>query len=82
MTALGEARADRAAQDGIGGPRQPFGPLSVVEIRRAVAILRRDRELDDSTRFVAVYLQEPAKAAVLAGHGVEDLPRVRRLRCC
>ena len=41
-------------------------PLSVEELAEAVAILRRERGVDDRYRFVQVALKEPAKAAVLA----------------
>lgn len=49
-------------------------PLSVEELAEAVAILRRERGVDDRYRFVQVALKEPAKAAVPAteaGEAVE-----------
>lgn len=45
--------------------RHPLDPLSPDEIRRAVALLKDQRKLADSTRFVTVVLKEPAKDAVL-----------------
>jgi primary-amine oxidase len=42
----------------------PLDPLSPGEIRAAVAILRRERGLDDRWRFATIELREPAKAAL------------------
>src|SRR5690242_11547150 len=44
----------------------PLEPLSAAEIERAVAILRREREVGPRTRFASITLREPAKAEVLA----------------
>jgi primary-amine oxidase len=46
-------------------------PLSVEELAEAVAILRRERGVDERFRFVQVALKEPAKAAVLEGEAGE-----------
>ncbi|MGB3135524.1 MAG: primary-amine oxidase [Nodosilinea sp.] len=43
----------------------PLAPLSPEEIAAAVAILRQEKSLGDSARFVSVALSEPTKAAVL-----------------
>lgn len=77
MTALENVRQDGRPLAVVDGawPRQPFDPLSADEIRGAVDVLRRIQNLDESTRFVAVYLHEPPKDAVLAGLGVGNLPR-------
>lgn len=76
MTTLGQAPSgstdDAPARR---WPRQPFDPLSAAEIRRAVRILRRDADVDDTCRFVSVSLREPPKAEVVAGADVERLPR-------
>jgi primary-amine oxidase len=40
----------------------PLDPLSAGEIRRAAAIVRRDRAAGDGWRFASVELKEPAKA--------------------
>ena len=77
MTALCDPRphdlAHVAAE--VAWPRQPFDPPSGEQVRRTGDLLRRDEDLPDSTRFVTVALHEPSKDAVLAGHGVDDLPR-------
>jgi primary-amine oxidase len=52
-------------------------PLSVEELAEAVAILRRERGVDDRYRFVQVELKEPAKAAVLAGD-TEEVSEIER----
>ncbi|MEN3302832.1 MAG: primary-amine oxidase, partial [Pseudonocardia sp.] len=43
----------------------PLDPLSAKEVTAAVAVLRAERELPPSTRFVSVSLAEPAKAELL-----------------
>ena len=45
----------------------PLDPLSADEIRAAVAVLRRDRDVTDRWRFATVALKEPAKAALRDG---------------
>ena len=45
--------------------RHPLDPLEPDEIRRAVDIVRSEKKLAESIRFVTVTLNEPAKAAVL-----------------
>ncbi|WP_158292087.1 copper amine oxidase [Paracraurococcus ruber] len=45
----------------------PLDPLTGPEIEAAVAALRAAGAADDATRFVAVELAEPPKAAILAG---------------
>jgi primary-amine oxidase len=40
----------------------PLDPLSAEEIRRAAAIVRRDRGVGDGWRFASIELKEPAKA--------------------
>ena len=45
--------------------RHPLDPLTAAEIETATSILKRDRGLADTARFVYVTLREPAKEAVL-----------------
>jgi primary-amine oxidase len=40
----------------------PLDPLTAEEIRRAAAIIRRDRGVGDGWRFASIELKEPAKA--------------------
>ncbi len=47
-------------------PEHPLDPLTAEEIRRAAAILRRDRGLSDSWRIASIELREPAKDALAA----------------
>ncbi len=42
----------------------PLDPLSADEIRQAVAVLRRDRGVDEAWRFASIELKEPAKDVV------------------
>src|SRR6202050_2188815 len=42
----------------------PLNPLDGDEIKRAVAILRRERPVTPEARFVSVNLHEPAKGQV------------------
>ena len=44
----------------------PLDPLTGAEIEAATSILKRDRHLRDSARFVYVTLREPPKDTVLA----------------
>jgi len=45
--------------------RHPLEPLTAEEIKAASQILKQDRGLAPSARFVYITLQEPAKGAVL-----------------
>jgi len=45
----------------------PLDPLSADEIRKAAAILRRDRKIGDTWRFASIELKEPAKDVLAAG---------------
>jgi len=47
------------------GIRHPLDPLTAEEIETVSQILKRDRGLADSARFVYVTLREPAKDVVL-----------------
>ena len=50
----------------------PLEPLSAAEVGLASSILKADKELAPTARFVFVSLHEPPKAAVQAG---QDVPR-------
>jgi primary-amine oxidase len=52
----------------------PLDPLSADEIRRAAAILRRDRDVDARWRFASIELREPPKG--LLHHGAAREARV------
>ncbi|HEX2821542.1 MAG TPA: primary-amine oxidase [Streptosporangiaceae bacterium] len=47
-------------------PQHPLDPLTAGEVRRAAAILRRDRGIGDSWRFASIELREPPKDALAA----------------
>ncbi len=55
--------------------QHPLEPLDEYEIRRTVAILRRDEHLGPSWRFAGIELLEPAKADVQAWRPGDPLPR-------
>jgi Cu2+-containing amine oxidase len=56
----------------------PLDPLSAEEIRAAVAILRRERDMGPRWRFGTIELREPPKAALREGGA---LPREAILTC-
>ena len=45
----------------------PLDPLSADEIRRVVAVLRRDRDVDARWRFASIELREPPKGLLHRG---------------
>ena len=51
--------------------RHPLEPLTAEEIEAATQILKQDRGLAASARFVYITLREPPKDAVLRGEAVE-----------
>ena len=53
---------DRALTTG----QHPLDPLSAQEIEAASGILKAERKLKDSARFVYITLQEPSKETVLS----------------
>jgi primary-amine oxidase len=61
----------------------PLDPLTADEIRQVVAILRRDRGVDESWRYASIELREPPKDAVRSyAAGVEgELTRAARVVC-
>jgi primary-amine oxidase len=52
-------------EDVMAGVRHPLDPLTAAEIEAASSILKRDRDLAATARFVYVTLKEPPKDAVL-----------------
>src|SRR5208337_1977966 len=63
-TATAATTAHAAAAEDSATVRHPLDPLTGSEIEAATSILKRDRGLADSTRFVYVTLREPDKDTV------------------
>jgi primary-amine oxidase len=63
------------AEDTRVAVQHPLDPLTEAEIEAATSILKRDRGLADSARFVYVTLHEPAKDAVLNYQPGQQLDR-------
>src|ERR1700742_2217005 len=59
----------------------PLDPLTADEIRRAAAILRRDRDVDERWRFASIELREPSKDVVRAWRAGDDCERAARVVC-
>ncbi|HEY3772837.1 MAG TPA: primary-amine oxidase [Solirubrobacteraceae bacterium] len=59
----------------------PLDPLTTDEIRAAVAIVRRDREVGDRWRFASIELREPAKATVRQHADGDPIDRAARIVC-
>jgi len=57
----------------------PLDPLSAAEIAAAVAIARREQELDERVRFVSVMLHEPSKETLASWREGEAVERVAEL---
>jgi primary-amine oxidase len=66
MTATEDTPATTGPEDTGASPRHPLDPLTGAEIEAATSILKRDRNLADSARFVYVTLRELAKETVLS----------------
>ena len=62
-------------QPGHSQGRHPLDPLEPDEIRLAVDIVRKEKKLADSVRFVTVTLNEPVKAAILHPQAGTAIPR-------
>src|SRR5271166_6756571 len=62
--AAATATAHAAVAEDSATVRHPLDPLTGSEIEAATSILKRDRGLADSTRFVYVTLREPDKDTV------------------
>src|SRR3984885_13671965 len=59
----------------------PLDPLTADEIRAAVAIVRRDREVGDRWRFASIELREPSKATVREYGDGDPIERAARIVC-
>ncbi len=59
----------------------PLDPLTADEIRRAVAIVRRDRDVGERWRFASIELREPSKDVVRTWGAGDDCERVARVVC-
>ena len=59
----------------------PLDPLSAEEIRKATAIVRRDRGVGDGWRFASIELKEPAKADLQALESGEMVRREALVVC-
>ena len=59
----------------------PLDPLTADEIRAAVAIVRRDREVGDRWRFASIELREPSKATVREYTDGDPIDRAARIVC-
>ena len=59
----------------------PLDPLTAEEIRCAVAVLRRDRGVDERWRFASVELREPAKDVVRTFRAGDPIRREARVTC-
>jgi primary-amine oxidase len=55
--------------------RHPLDPLEPAEIERAVAIVRKNRSLPDTVRFVTVRLREPSKETITTPGAASNAPR-------
>ncbi len=62
-------------------PPHPLDPLSAAEFRRAVALLRQDRQVTDRWRFASIELVEPAKD-VMRGYQPGDVVERRARAVC
>jgi primary-amine oxidase len=60
----------------IAATAHPLEPLTAEEIAAAAEILRTEKELGPSWRFVFIMLEEPAKALLRAWDGVAPVERV------
>ena len=58
----------QTVEPSIATARHPLDPLSPEEIEAASGILRRQKGLADTARFVFITLDEPDKATVLGFH--------------
>jgi len=75
MTTAEHAPAATGGQTNSVGVRHPLDPLTAEEIEEVSRILKRDRGLAASARFVYVTLAEPAKDAVLSHQPGETFDR-------
>lgn len=59
----------------------PLDPLTADEIRAAVAIVRRDRDVGDRWRFASIELREPSKQTVRDHRDGDRIERAARIVC-
>lgn len=59
----------------------PLDPLTADEIRQAVSVLRRDRDVTERWRIASIELREPSKAAVRDHEPGAPLEREARVVC-
>ncbi len=59
----------------------PLDPLTADEIRAAVAIVRRDREVGERWRFASIELREPSKQTVREHRDGDRIDRAARIVC-
>src|ERR1700759_891614 len=62
-------------------PPHPLDPLTADEIRAAVAIVRRDQNVDARWRFASIELREPSKDVVRAWAAGDQSDRAARVVC-
>ncbi|MBO0687839.1 MAG: tyramine oxidase, partial [Candidatus Dormibacteraeota bacterium] len=65
----------QTADSSITAVRHPLDPLTPAEIESATSVLKRERGLGPSARFVYVTLQEPAKETVLSFRDGDPIDR-------
>ena len=56
-----EQSPSRTTAEGTTAVRHPLDPLTAGEFRRAVTILRHERNTDERWRFASIELKEPLK---------------------
>jgi primary-amine oxidase len=62
-------------------PSHPLDPLTADEIRRTVAIVRREKGVTERWRFASIELREPSKAVVYAYEPGAACERMARVVC-
>ena len=62
--------------------RHPLDPLTGAEIEAATSILKRDRHLKESARFVYVTLREPPEDTVLSYQKGQEPQTARPTSSC
>lgn len=70
---VAEPKGDPSPENAVPLPTHPLDPLTPNEISAAVEIVRREKKVDESWRFVTVTLREPVKSSVIDNAG--PIPR-------
>jgi primary-amine oxidase len=73
-----EQSPSRTTAEGTTAVRHPLDPLTAEEFRRAVTILRHERNTDERWRFASIELKEPPKGTLGPGN---PIPREARVVC-